>query len=431
MKRNSIFTAMAIAVIVTLAPAMVFAGPGADSGKPKLTVMWQTTIQPNVFAYENGFSQKYPQYAVEMVRYSSEDLKTQTRLVFQSGAAPDVAQTNAAETFHEYIDQGFVLDITDEYFKRGWDKRTYPEFQEGNSKNGRVYGISFTGMHLWQTVYYNKTRLDAMGIKIPNRITIDDFLKIAAQVKANGVQPIAFGDRDGWPAILLIGDYLLQSSDPSLIDRLNNGQAHWDTSPEARAAVDAMVRMAKGGAFVPGWESQDHNAAIQSFVGGVCAFLYNGTWWGGNVDGGVAAVPFEMGSFTLPLINAGSSPKGAQFWSDMVIFINSKTKNIQAALDFVDYIVSEDFARAYMKDHGTYTFNPAVNRNVQLAPIFMTEPLTMQANLPKMGYMDHAFPIPTIEVMKVELQKAMTGSSTVDQALRNIEASHATERARK
>jgi raffinose/stachyose/melibiose transport system substrate-binding protein len=61
----------------------------------------------------------------------------------------------------------------------------------------------------------------------------------------------------------------------------------------------------------------------------------------------------------------------------------------------------------------------------------MTEPLTMQANLPKMGYMDHAFPIPTIEVMKVELQKAMTGAESVDQALKNIEVSHAAERARR
>lgn len=286
-------------------------------------------------------------------------------------------------------------------------------------------------MHLWQTVYYNKTRLDAMGIRIPNRITIDDFLKIAAQVKANGMQPIAFGDRDGWPAILLIGDYLLQSSDPSLIDRLNSGQAHWDTSPEARAAVDAMVRMAKGGAFVPGWESQDHNAAIQSFIGGICAMLYNGTWWGSNVDGGINGVPFELGSFTLPLINANSSPKGTQFWSDMVIFINSKTKNLQAAYDVVDYMSTEEHARALARDEGTFTGNPAVNASIQLAPIFMTEPLTMQANLPKMGYMDHAFPIPTIEVMKVELQKAMTGAESVDQALKNIEASHAAERARR
>jgi raffinose/stachyose/melibiose transport system substrate-binding protein len=338
--------------------------------------------------------------------------------------------TNAGETFHEYIDQGHALDITDEYFRRGWDKRTYPEFQAANSKNGRVYGISITGMHLWQTVYYNKTRLDAMGLRIPNRITIDDFLKIAAQVKSNGMQPVAFGDKDGWPAILLIGDYLLQSSDPSLIDRLNNGEAHWDTSPEARAAVDAMVRMAKGGAFVPGWESQDHEAAIQSFAGGICAMLYNGTWWGGSV-GGINSVPFELGSFTLPLINANSSPKGTQFWSDGVIFINPKAKNLQAAYDVVDYLTAPGYARAKSEDEGTFTGNPEVNSSIQLAPIFMTEPLTMQTNLPKMGYMDHAFPIPTIEVMKVELQKAMTGASTVDQALRNIEASHAAERARR
>jgi raffinose/stachyose/melibiose transport system substrate-binding protein len=339
-----------------------------------------------------------------------------------------VTLTNAAETFMEYIDQGFALDITDEYFKRGLDKRTYAEFQAGNSKNNRVYGLSITGMHLWQTVYYNKTRLDALGITIPTRITIDDFIKVAAQVKSRGMQPIAFGDKDGWPAILMIGDYLLQSSDPSLIDRLNSGQAHWDTSREARSAVTAMVKLAQGGALVPGWESQDQNAAIQSFAGGVCAFLYNGTWWGGNVEGGISAIPFELGAFTMPLIDASTQVKGTQFWSDMVIFINSKTKNVSAALDVLDYLSTPTYASERTIDQGTYTGNPEVNKTIKLAPIFMTEPLTLQVNLPKMGYMDHAFPIPTIEVMKVELQKAMTGVETVDQALRNIEASHARER---
>jgi raffinose/stachyose/melibiose transport system substrate-binding protein len=432
MKRIGWFMALLFALCMWAAPLAVFAGGrSAPSGsqKPKVTIWWMTASD-NTLAYEEGIARALPQYDIEWVRYSSEDLKTQTRLGFASGVAPDVTMTNAAETFHEYIDQGHALDITDEYFRGGWDNRTYPEFQAANSKNGRVYGISITGMHLWQTVYYNKTRLDAMGIRIPNRLTIDDFLKIAAQVKSNGMQPIAFGDRDGWPAILMIGDYLLQSSDPTLIDRLNSGAAHWDTSPEARAAVDAMVRLARGGGLVPGWESQDHDAAIQSFIGGVCAMLYNGTWWGGSVEGGISAMPFELGSFSLPLINAGATIKGAQFWSDVVMFINSKTKDIQAAYDVADYLSTETYARERSKDEGTFTGNPVVNQTIQLAPIFMTEPLAMQANLPKMGYMDHAVPIPTIEVMKVELQKAMIGASTVEQALRNIEASHAAERGR-
>ena len=421
----------ALVLALVFGAGTAFAGGGRQSsgGKQKLNVMWQTaSSRENTRTYEEAFAQKYPQYEAEIVRYSSEDLKTQTRLAFQAGQGPDVTQTNAAETFHEYIDQGLVMDITDEYFKRGWNKQTYPEFEKANSKNGRVYGISFTGMHLWQTIYYNKTKLDAMGIKIPNRISIDDFLKIAAQVKAGGMQPIAFGDKDGWPAILMIGDYLLQSSDPSLIDRLNSGAAHWDTSPEARSAVDAMIRMAKGGAFVPGWESQDHNAAIESFIGQVSSMLYMGTWWAG---GRLPALGFELGSFSLPLISANTTIKGSQFWSDMVVFINANTKNPQAALDFVDYIVSENYARAQMKDDGTYTFNPAVNKSIQLAPIFMTEPLSMQASLPKMGYMDHAVPISTVEVMKIELQKAMTSAQSIDVTLKNIEASHAAERARK
>jgi raffinose/stachyose/melibiose transport system substrate-binding protein len=400
----------------------------ADQGaKPKVVIWWHTSLSETM-EYEEEIVKVLPQYEIELNRYQTDDFPTQLRIAFSSGIGPDVSFTNAGPNIHEFIDNGYLLDITDEYFKRGWDKRTYKEFEAGNSKNGRVYGISISALHPWQTVYYNKTKLDEFGITIPTKLTIDEFLPIAAAVKAKGMQPIAFGIKDPWIVCEFFGDYMLQLSDPSIVDKLNRGEVHWDTSPEVKAALAAMIKMVKGGAFVTGWEAQDQGFAINSFLGGICAMLYNGTWFSEFIEGGIANCPIEMGSFTLPLINKNTTIKGAQLWSDWVVFINAKAKNIPASYDVMDYLSDNNYARAISRDIGVYSGNPEVNRDLKLAPIFMTEPLTSQLDLPKSMYFDYAFPTPVLTVMKVELAKAITGMTSVDECLKNIEAAHAKER---
>ncbi|MDR2370067.1 MAG: extracellular solute-binding protein [Treponema sp.] len=401
--------------------------PSDGNAGSKVIIWWHTSLS-STLEYEEGIVKALPQYDIELNRYQADDFATQLRIAFSSGIGPDVSYTNAGASLHGFIDNNYVLDITGEYFRRGWNKRTYPEFEAGNSKNGRVYGISISALHPWQTVYYNKAKLDEFGIKIPARLTIDEFLPIAAAVKAKGMQPIAFGIKDPWVVCELFGDYMFQVSDPSIVDKLNSGEVHWDTSPEVKAALTAMIKMAKGGAFVSGWEAQDQGFAINSFLGGICAMLYNGTWFSEFIDGGIRNCPIEMGSFILPLIDKNTTIKGTQLWSDWVVFINAKTKNRAASYDVMDYLSSDGYAAAISKDIGVYSGNPEVNKTIKLPPVFQAEPLTSQLDLPKSMYFDFAFPTPVVTVMKVELSKALTAAETVEQCLKNIEAAHARER---
>jgi raffinose/stachyose/melibiose transport system substrate-binding protein len=417
---------------LVLALSSIFArgqssGTSGGAKKPTLTA-WFNTPASNTEAYMRAFSQKYPQYDLQLSFYMSEDFKTQTRMAFASGTAPDVTSTNSGSTFMEYVDEGYAYDLTDLVKQKGWDRKITRDVIELNSKNGRIYAVGTGVGYQWQSLWYNKTKLDAMGITIPYKITVDDLLQIIPKIKASGMQPIAFGDVDGWPAVLMIGDYLLQTSDPTLIDRLNAGTVHWDTSPECKAAVTAMVKLAQGGAFVPGWESQNHMIAQQQFIGQVAAFMYMGTWWINDNGGTGTDFGFEIGVTNLPYIDRNTRLRGAQFSAAASTFINSKTKNLNEAIDFLDYLMADEAAFAQMADSGTYSSNPEANKNAKLDPLFLTPPFTDQLSLPNMNYMDHACPVPVIETIKVELQKAMMGTISVDQALKNIETAHAKER---
>jgi ABC-type glycerol-3-phosphate transport system substrate-binding protein len=430
--------AMLILICAALVGLPLFAGGGKDSGaagskKPVVQAWIGGDDNPARPHYYEGFRQAYPQYEFEVIPIGDgQEIKVLTRLAVEAGNAPDVFILNAGETLMEYVDGGYLYDLTDAFNQRKWADRHYPDFVNANSRNGRVYAMSQSNPSLWQTLYYNKTWLDSKGITVPATVTVDQFVTLSNQVKAAGMQPISFGNVDGWPAILLIGDYLLQSSDPTLIDRLNAGTAHWDTSPEARSAVEAMVKLAQGGCFVTGWESQNTDAEQEIFLAQRAAFMYIGSWWLGNnqIMGNSDNAPFKIGTVTLPLINANTSLKGAQYFADMVIVINAKAKNVQGSLDLIDFLTTDAAARYAMEGAGQYSYHPTANRNPTLDPLMKTEAFTKQLDLPKMGYMDHAFPNPVIETMKIDLVKAMTGVETLDQCLKNIEASHASLRGR-
>ncbi|MEQ8699899.1 MAG: hypothetical protein RLT05_25490, partial [Bauldia litoralis] len=76
------------------------------------------------------------------------------------------------------------------------------------------------------------------------------------------------------------------------------------------------------------------------------------------------------------------------------------------------------------------TTNPQANPEITEIAAFFREPEFLRQNdKPKIQFLDHAFPIPVIEVIKVELQKIMQNNGyTVDEALAAIEAAHVAER---
>ncbi|MFC4031365.1 ABC transporter substrate-binding protein [Streptomyces polygonati] len=48
-------------------------------------------------------------------------------------------------------------------------------------------------------VFYNKSQFAAKGYSVPT--TWDDYVALAKKMKADGITPIAFADKDGWPAL--------------------------------------------------------------------------------------------------------------------------------------------------------------------------------------------------------------------------------------
>ena len=136
-----------------------------------------------------------------------------------------------------YAAKGLVAPLDDV-----WDKLGADNFGQGIQKastgdDGKKYFVPNYN-YPW-AIFYRKSVWQQKGYQVPT--TWDDFKKLCAQMKKDGMIPISFGDKDGWPAMGTF-DYLNM--------RLNGYQFHvdlmahkqsWDTK-QVKDVFDTWTR---------------------------------------------------------------------------------------------------------------------------------------------------------------------------------------------
>ena len=94
--------------------------------------------------------------------------------------------------------------------------------------DGKVYGIP-VDYYPW-CVFYRKSLFTAKGYTVPK--TWDDLKALCTKMQTDGLIPIAFGDKDGWPAM---GTFDILNL------RLNGYQFHVDLMTGKEKWTDAKV----------------------------------------------------------------------------------------------------------------------------------------------------------------------------------------------
>ena len=396
------------------------AASSGSAEKQKLTV-WLVNDGADYQKYvEDTFRAEHPEIDLTVVWYASEDLKTQSRLAIDSGTAPDIFVTNSGTLFKEFQAAGACMDLTSYIKENGWEERVNKDYLLPYTVDGSVYAFPTSPLTVWQTLYVNRDLLEANGITSDPK-TVSELIDVVKTLKGNGVAPIAFGNKDAWPAIILLGDYFAQlEADTSACDAIISGTDKFTENASIKKAFTTVVDLAKSGAFMDGYVSQDHTAAIQAFATGQTAMLYNGSWWTSVAD--MSKISFNLDVIQLPLIDGLTDNASVQMSSDMGAIVYSGTKNIDACITFLDFMTSKDTSIAHANSLTSFSLYPDTNEDVDINPVFKSEAILRQFDKPSLSpYFDWMFPTAVTGVIKTSLQEAMDGRITVDEALQTIQ----------
>ena len=156
-----------------------------------------------------------------------------------------------------YAQKGLLAPIDDVWSTIG--KNFGAGLADASSFGGKKYLVPNYN-YPW-AMFYRKSVWQQHGYEVP--ATWDALLALCAKMKKDGLSPIAFGDKDGWPAMGTF-DYLnMRTNGYQFHVDLCAHQQSWD-SPKVKAVFDnwkALLPYQDTGALGATWQQAAHNMA--------------------------------------------------------------------------------------------------------------------------------------------------------------------------
>lgn len=291
-----------------------------------------------------------------------------TRLT--GGDPPDSFQVHAGLEVEKYNPEKF-LEPLDELFKsEGWEKVLPKDLLTLLRYKDHFWSVP-VNIHRANVLWYSKKVFTANNLTPPK--TFDEFFKIADTLKAKGIVPFVFGDKEGWEAGHVFEVVLIGALGADGYRGLWTGKTQW-TDARVTQALNTFKRMLT-------YINTDHAAltwdgAGQYMIDGKGAMQIMGDWQNGwfqsknYADYGWAAPPGNAGIFDA-LSDSFSLPKGAKNRQNAFNWLkvtgsragqeafNPKKGSICARTDCTQSLFNE-YLQSAAKDWRTNTLVPSV-----------------------------------------------------------------------
>ncbi len=249
---------------------------------------------------------------------------------YLQGTPDDVFTWFAGHRMRFFAAQGLATDISDVWGKVGSNySDAFKTASTGD--DGKQYFIPFYN-YPW-VVIYRKSLWSDKGYEQPK--TWDELKTLATRMQSDGLVPMAFADKDGWPAM---GTF-------DILDmRLNGYQFHVDlmagkekwTDPKVKAVFDAwkeLIPFLQTGALGRTWQD-----AAQAMIKKQAGMYFLGTFAGEQATD--KADHDDLDFFAFPTL-------GTQYDSEQAIdapidgfMLSREPKNVDAAKAFLEYLAT-------------------------------------------------------------------------------------------
>jgi multiple sugar transport system substrate-binding protein/raffinose/stachyose/melibiose transport system substrate-binding protein len=310
-----------------------------------------------------------------------EDFKTGILVRAAADKLPDVFSYWAGARTQFVESAGKLAPIDDVWASANLDSVVVkPVADAATIYDGKRYLVPI-GYH-YAGIFYNPKVMKDAGIETMPK-TWDDLLAACKTLKAKGVDAIAIGSKNRWPAQFWFDYILLGTAGPQYRADLMSGKASY-TDPQVKKAMELWKGLVDGGCIAANSNANDWTDAADLVSRGDAAMTLMGTWITGYwTDAGLKPVtdydvfPFPVIDPSVPVSVVGpvdgfvmaknaAHPDAARAFLKLIIGnvpLQANWAKIQGALspnvnvDASIYTPVQIKALGYVKAAGTYAFN--------------------------------------------------------------------------
>lgn len=291
------------------------------------------------------FEKKYPKVHVTIQAIQNEDFEGKLTTAMQDPkSGPSVFMDLGGQKMRDMVDAGQVMDLTGKLSAS--TKNNLGSTLSTMQYNGKQWGVPVTVQP--GGIWYSKDLFKKAGItSIPK--TFDELIAASKKLKAAGIDPIALGGKDAWPAGHWYYWFSLRECSPKAY---KDGMVKKNFSDQCwvRAGKD-LQRLNQEKLFNEGYLTTTAQQGASSSAGLLAnhkaAMELMGTWEPGVVkDLTPDKKPMaDLGFFAFPTVEGGQGTPGALMGAATGFDVNPTAP--QAAVDFVNFMSSTEWQKKY------------------------------------------------------------------------------------
>ena len=344
----------------TAAPASAGASSTAPAGSASAATELEGSISllhkysdpryaPYFEAVVAAYMTAHPKVTIEIQAESDQGVKDKLRVLAASNSLPDIYFSWAGDFTKKFVRGDLAKDLTADV-TGDWASSFTPAALDAYTYDGKLYGVPITLDAKYMA--YNKQVFADAGVAVPT--TLEELLTACDTFKTKGVEPMAFGNQFGWPAI-----HFLTQLNPYFVPAATL-QADYDpatgafTDPGYLKALEAFADI-NTHCLTPGSNGIAHEAAQANFLAGKAAMHYIEAveFFALTEKGGApAALANNWDFFKLPAPATATGDTGYLTGAPDGFLVNPKSAHLDVAIDFLKYLTSLDNAKKMVADLG-------------------------------------------------------------------------------
>ncbi|WP_136056873.1 extracellular solute-binding protein [Microbacterium sp. K24] len=341
-------------------------GSGGDGAS--MTLWHNSTTGPGVEFWEAtvaDFEKANPGVTIEIQSIQNEDLDGKLQTALNSGDAPDIFLQRGGGKMAAMVKAGQLKDLTDAIDGPAADEIPDAAYS-ANSLDDKIYAMPVAVLP--GGLFYSQDLFDQAGIT-ENPTTIDELESATEALKAAGIDPVALGAKDAWPAAHWYYWFALRECSSDTLAKAAD-EMSFDDECWVRAGED-LQDFAATEPFNDGFlttTAQQGAASSAGLIANKQAAMELMGAWDPGVIGSLTPdqkpLP-DLSWFPFPEVEGGEGEPGSMMGG--VDGYSCSVDAPDACVDFLNYLGTSEVQTAYYK-----AFNaPPVNTVAQEA---VTEP---------------------------------------------------------
>jgi len=311
---------------------------------------WRTEDIERMNRVNALFTASHPNIIINFQPVNDTEYDANMRAGLETDTGADIVWLRSYDTGRTAYDGGWLYDLTKVI--PDLDKFSPAAVKAWTAADGVTYGVPSVGVT--HGVYYQKAIFEKYGLKEP--ATWDEFLAVCETLKKGGENVFAQGALDDWTLYEVVFSGLganFYGGEAARQD-LMAGKAKL-TDPNFVAAFKAVDSLQK---YLPkGYEGLDYVSMQQMFGSGQAAMFMGGSWEIGVFED-LGSDSSKIGWFAPPVAKAGDKLQYC-FHVDAGVGLNKKSKNLDAAIEYIKWVAGAEYAQAIMNElPGFFLYNP-------------------------------------------------------------------------